>query len=250
MENKKLEILVVEDNEKHLADAKGIFEKYGEHINVIYATNLRDAGAALAAAKLDGVISDVFFSYDGPSWNREVADKCSEALKQQLNRLREYWEYRTVALKWQVHGTGLPPAGVLVAEEAMKQNIPVVLCTSTYHHSLATEPINHYARDKKIELVDVYTGERDFNNEWTEGESKDWGRALASLVLSVELERNRERIRRDYKPSEDWRKDDPRDKLIQPILEQLSEKYKGIFSPDDLKRLALKYTHPVWEGLR
>jgi hypothetical protein len=88
-------------------------------------------------------------------------------------------------------------------------------------------------------------------NEQKDAESKNWGRALASIVLSVELERNREKIRQEYKPSNDW-KDDPRDRLMKPILEQLSEKYKDVLDSEALETSAasLKYTHPVWEGLQ
>src|SRR3989344_2795808 len=49
---KKLEILVIEDDEKHLADAKAYFSRQivaGASINVTYTTNLQDTLNSLEA---------------------------------------------------------------------------------------------------------------------------------------------------------------------------------------------------------
>lgn len=57
----KLEVLVVEDKQHHIADAQAFFATKADEVTVTYASTLQQAEEALAAKRFDGVITDVFF---------------------------------------------------------------------------------------------------------------------------------------------------------------------------------------------
>jgi len=147
---KKLEILVVEDNPKHLEDAKAEMEKNGQHVdmNVDYAGTLDEAMELVAGKAYDGIISDVFFPV------HETAEE--------------------------------GPNGVKMADYALDNDIAIVLCTSTYHHGEKTEPVNKYSRQKGVTLVDVFI---DMDNVDSEAEKKNFEGAFASLMARIEFEK-------------------------------------------------------------
>jgi CheY-like chemotaxis protein len=57
----KLEILVIEDKEQHLTDAREYFATKDDEVAVTYVTTLEEAEEALAVKRFDAIISDVFF---------------------------------------------------------------------------------------------------------------------------------------------------------------------------------------------
>lgn len=203
---KPLEILVVEDNEKHLADAKAEVARLqasGTKMNVVYATDYVSAQEAMQARNYDKIVSDVFFpeSKERISSN-ETIQACKEILgltnmvpPKLYERIIAAWEcgqikpeekvgcgkqfaYQAIE-KWS-NGKDLAPLGVLVANEARQRKIPVVLCSSVYHHGFAVQPICEYTRKVGIPFVDggEYTEEdRPFIYE-KEVQRKDWKAAF------------------------------------------------------------------------
>src|SRR3989338_1368913 len=75
-----MRILVIEDNTKHLADAKTFFAKEHKHpeVEVLYAQTLVEASETVdclggrdpGKEKVDGIISDVFFPLS--AWRPQV----------------------------------------------------------------------------------------------------------------------------------------------------------------------------------
>jgi len=59
-----MRILVIEDNERHIADAKNFFDGQTD-VEVEYASNMETALPHLKPDAVDGVISDIIFPYDG-----------------------------------------------------------------------------------------------------------------------------------------------------------------------------------------
>jgi len=223
MKNKTLEILVVEDNEKHMEDAKAEMSKRieaGEDLTVNYATSYAEAIQALQSKHYDGVITDIFM----PSSEGKVEDRhrleCYSVLPK---KILENQEYSRAALNWK-EGTELPPLGALVAEKAMEQSVPLVFCTDTYHHGKKTEPVVVYARSKMIPFID--------DNHAKEGhaEHKKWDFAVDVMKATIEISKMDE-IHVDesnYDLSEDARnkiKDNYGEKVYYACLDALQAKF-------------------------
>ena len=90
----KLEILVVEDQEKHLADVKEEMQKRidaGMDLEVSYAKTYVEAKEMMGKKKFDGIVSDIFFPYDDKThsdtdscptgWESAIASMCYDLLK-------------------------------------------------------------------------------------------------------------------------------------------------------------------------
>lgn len=160
MENKKLEkILVVEDNPKHLADARAFFDKV-EGVEVYYATaydeavenyideNVRDENLGYKLVKntqrVDGVITDIYL----PLGARFVGRKNDE-----------------------------DPVGLLVAAKCHMEDMPFVFCTAGYHHGVKYNWINMLQRTMHWpEMIDVYS----YDDE-QEADQKPWDEAYTTL---------------------------------------------------------------------
>lgn len=106
---KILEILLIEDEPKHLADAKAEVQKAiesGLAIQVDYASSYVEVQKARGGKKYDGIISDIFFPFDPDApeeelswgekaikgWNGSAKSKCYELLaaSSQLKELEEH----------------------------------------------------------------------------------------------------------------------------------------------------------------
>ena len=129
-----LEILVIEDKEHHLKDAKELFKEKidgGVNIKVDYAINYEEAKEKLKTKLYAGILSDIFF----PSGSE--ADEI-DSLKSMLEVAKDYIEEEGF------EGTfkGELPHGIMIAKYALEKNIPCVLITDTYHHGNKIEPIN------------------------------------------------------------------------------------------------------------
>lgn len=121
--NESLEkkILVVEDNEGHIADLKAMFDRRDHsklHLGVDYASTLDEAMALLAKQSYDGILSDVF--------------------------------YPTSV------GGDEEPNGMKLSHYAFDNSIPIVLVTSTYHHDDKTQSVHEWAMKQNFSLVDTY----------------------------------------------------------------------------------------------
>ncbi len=148
-------ILLVEDNPKHLADARMLLEERitrGVISRVDYASTLASAMNYLRTETYDGVMSDVFFPED---------DGKPEAQ----------------------HGTH-------VAEYVLAQGNPVVLVTSTYHHGSRTQPVCRWGRERGIELID----RGNLDNMEIDASEKNWKRAFLNLAYLMEGKRTGEII--------------------------------------------------------
>jgi len=180
-EKKRLEILLVEDQPGHIKDAQQFMDgaiRDGAPIQVTYAGTLEDAMKEMKSKRYDGVISDIFFpESEGHFGSEESLQKCKELID--FEGLVKYKKLREVVTKYKTPLSELlkqkdhlakeyctivqwlsketeAPLGVLVADYAFKQGIPVVLATSTYHHGAKAQPVCSYARSKGLQLVDGY----------------------------------------------------------------------------------------------
>jgi len=68
------------------------------------------------------------------------------------------------------------PLGLLVAEKSRELGLPLVLVTSTYHHDILTEPVNHFASGNRWNLIDC-----GFNRNYDKSTPQFWERAFREL---------------------------------------------------------------------
>ena len=142
----QLEILVIEDNPKHISDAKKLLDDRAERgiiSNVDYASTFSEAQELLNRKSYDGIISDIFFP-----------EKSGE-------NEREY--------------------GTTIAELCLQRKTPFVLVTSTFHHGRKTQLVCNFIRNKGMQLVDSNPKDRD-----GEAESKYWAGAFVALTYLIE----------------------------------------------------------------
>ncbi len=127
-------ILIIEDNQKHLADARKLLEERvstGAIGSVTYADTLSRAMDSLRTENYDGIISDVFFHQE------------SGGLEEQY--------------------------GTHVAEHCLSLGLPVILATSTWHHGERTQPVHVWADKREMSLIDSGTGNKESESKNWEG---------------------------------------------------------------------------------
>lgn len=147
-------VLVVEDNERHRADAVRVLREAG--IEVFVAKTAQEAEQMLDGYNLldeanlppedgvDGVITDVYMPLQ-PFRPFDHADH---------------------------------PCGLVVAAKAAEKGLPVVLCTAGHHHGPSYEWINRLSGYLRLRMVDR-CDEVPMGSE--EAPSKDWSDALEAL---------------------------------------------------------------------
>jgi hypothetical protein len=140
-------ILLVEDNVKHMEDAQRVLDRFGIEYDPV--SNLADALGFFVENRTKGILSDVFFPFSEAGVERQ--------------------------------------SGVILSEYALEQNIPIVLCTSTYHHGSKTSSVYQYARMQGIPLVDSNAVRGD-----DEADSKDWNEAVLELLIQQAIMKNPE----------------------------------------------------------
>jgi len=145
MEQSKLNILVIEDNEKHLEDAERFFVIHCGRVNVIFAKTYWEAAEYLDAAKVDGIISDIHFPRnDHPNWSQPE------------------------------------PIGAMVMVLCRERKIPCILNTDGYHHGSRNQWICDLQRSLGLpEIVDASTDYR------KEAETKNWKKAYEKLLEEI-----------------------------------------------------------------
>src|SRR3989344_5821666 len=110
-----MKILVVEDNQQHIDSAKKFFAEKG--IEMWSTETLKGFISAIGDDHYDGVLSDVFFSYDGKYFPDEV------------------------------------PAGVAVLFICQSRGIPCVLVTDGYHHGKKYQWIHYMLNELRLPLM-------------------------------------------------------------------------------------------------
>lgn len=180
MENKTLEILIVEDNPKHLADAKAFMDAKiaaGVPVKVDYATNLKEALQCIDGKAYDGIICDIFFPSGGTAEDEKQAKWKAgyEILGKEDIRV------------WQLYIYSDGPLGVIVAEK-VKDKIPLVFCTDTHHHGKKTEPINQYTGGCGM-IVDSEKCENWDGDLQSQIAEKNWQQAYECIISSIAVKK-------------------------------------------------------------
>jgi hypothetical protein len=137
-----MKILVIEDNEKHLNDAKAFFSGI-VGLEVIYAEDYRKSKVSEKILEVDGVISDIFFplAKGDNTWGQEE------------------------------------PIGVSIMMRCREMKLPCILNTSGYHHGSRYQWICDLQRDLKLpEIVDSS------GDYFKDAETKNWKYAYEALT--------------------------------------------------------------------
>lgn len=171
----KLEkILVIEDNKKHLEDAK----KYlaDKNVEVLYASTMQEAKEL----------------YKEEVQDMEAVDALNDQLDEGNINKDEYSKKYAKTIRYEARVDGIisdiyfpltdtapydkpEPIGVQIALEAKQLGIPCVLNTAGYHHGTKYEWICQLARSQKWPLIDA---SQDRNKE---ADTKNWDRAWEKL---------------------------------------------------------------------
>jgi hypothetical protein len=212
MENKTLEILLVEDNPSHMESAKKVMAgriANGDQIEISYAVTYVEAKDMMAARKFDGIISDIFLPYStSEPINKEGIGSAYALLREQLEyneKKLDEGDYNEMKIRRNIHdasqewinGNKLAPLGVIIVQAAWDEEIPIVLCTDSYHHGYATEPINQF-RQRFVREIKCKDGSQDyvtvaiidpqgFHDREGNAPSKDFGEAYEALVKKIQM---------------------------------------------------------------
>lgn len=159
METKKLEILVTEDNVKHLTDARSVSGQYVD-INFTFASTLQEAESLIEEKGYDAVVTDVFFPI-------------------------------------QEGGEPTSDAGLNLAKKVDAKNIPFVYNTSGNHHGEAYSKFLEESR--KIwdndgfgtgKMIEAYPEECE-----AEKDTKQWNAAIDYAILLARAKGLEEKVR-------------------------------------------------------
>jgi len=168
-----MRILVIEDNPKHLKDAKDFFAEKKD-VEVIYRMSLSDEDKndgwgsvshmlGVTRYLISGVISDIYFPY-----------YISAKIKGDSFR-----KGRVIEAQWREEY----PLG-LVVHKLCGDEIPCVLNTAGYHHG----PKLQWIQDMGIDMVDA--GDQYF----VDSDKKDWARAFEELERAIEVAKHKNPI--------------------------------------------------------
>ncbi len=179
----QVRVLIVEDKEGHLADAR--FEisrrqEAGLDVQADYASSLGGSREKFNGHEV--ILSDVFFPR-GNNDPREVQNLAG-ILRPTLGWISASDEHYDAINEWMYRG-GEAPFGVLLAED-LSCFTSFVFCTDTYHHGVKTEPVSQYAQSKEIPFIDIEE----------EGSQKNWAEAYRAGVLPLFEKELGERLRR------------------------------------------------------
>ncbi len=212
--NKQLEILVVEDNPRHLSEAKAEMDRRvaraKESDNVLrvdYATNLAEARLAVAKNNYNGIISDVFYPSGETHSNeeeiklrKEISEilvhkkisKCGDLTnysEKYRKEIRDSLSYAINGLRsqnWITELDQLAPFGVMLHKET--RDLPFVFCTDMYHHKHEVQPVHEYVQssccDEFIWLIDAGSSHEE------QRDHKHWNTAFLHLLRFIVARRN------------------------------------------------------------
>lgn len=209
-----MKILVIEDNKKHLADAKNFFNSVissGKNIEVEYAENYVEAQEKMKKS-FDGVISDIFFPYSNDMpWSSDIAEKCYQTLKEVIDERKNYSRRDPYALeahmnqsmaekKWR-NGETMHPSGVLFIEEV---DLPIVFCSDMNHHAHSYADVFHYIQEKNKILIHIVDVEGDRNV--FRAVKKRWDDAYKEFIFSFVANEMGIKVHEFYGGSEELRR--------------------------------------------
>lgn len=141
-----MKILVIEDNQKHLNDAKEFFSTI-EGVEVVYAVDYRNSRVKEKLTEVQGVISDIFFPLQkgDSTWGQEE------------------------------------PIGVSIMIRCREMKLPCILNTSGYHHGSRYQWICSLQRD--LELPEIVDASGDY---FKDADKKNWKQAFEELQKLIE----------------------------------------------------------------
>jgi hypothetical protein len=181
----KTQLLLIEDQTKHLEDAKRIADQIEERgeISVGYSNTFEHTMDILKHLLVECIVSDVFF----PS----VAE--GEPIEN----------------------------GTFVCDYALKHKIPIVLCTNTYHHGKKTQPVFDYCLKEHVPLFDCNS----YALGDGEAETKDWKSSIISAMGLARVKDDRENGRvEDFVGKSLFDTDGP-NKYIWNLTQEIGQKY-------------------------
>lgn len=183
----KINLLVIEDQEKHIEDARKYFSEPARSaiVEPRFCDTLSKAEGEIASGRYHGVISDMFFpiGYDNPK-RKEIINELERQLTPSLRHLDE--KYKDAFRKW-VTEESLPPSGVIAVISAINAELPVIINTAAHHHASAFEPINRWRgafQDIFKNSVGVIES-GSYDHLETESESKKWNDAYFRISLGA-----------------------------------------------------------------
>lgn len=151
-----MRILVIEDEKKHIQDARTFFAGKPDTA-VVFASDFASAQEHLEPGRVDGVISDIFFSYS---------------------------DFVPAGIDWDGSWRKNACCGVAVMMICLERMLPCVLITDKHHHGDSLQWICLLQRGLLLpEIVDVTTFEE--GADWRG--KKNWDEALHQLRRLIEL---------------------------------------------------------------
>ena len=152
-------ILVIENNEKHLNDAKAEARVRKDMVLVDFATTYETAEKLINSKDYDRIISYIFFPFDDKKhkespdgWNYFASNKCFSLLRE-FGIIHGAKNVIEAAGLW-IDGFEMHPTGVMVVEMALELKIPIVLCMDIHRRILSAEPVKKFAEHKGVEVTD------------------------------------------------------------------------------------------------
>lgn len=124
--------------------------KIARYIGSIAEKNPEHYSPALAIRAVGNISRDVI--------GRILKEDSNLLFQNRVKDFKDYYDELRKALEKDPANQAL---GILVAEEAEKMGIPLVLATSTYHHDALTQPIQNYCQRRGWLLVDCSQGKPD-----------------------------------------------------------------------------------------
>ena len=152
-------ILVIENNEKHLNDAKAEARVRKDMVIVDFATTYEEVEKLVKSKSYDRIISDIFFPFNNKKhkesldgWNYLAKNKCFLLLKE-FGIIHGAENVIEAASLW-IDGFEMHPTGVMVVEMALELKIPIVLCMDIHRRILSAEPVKKFAEHKGVKVTD------------------------------------------------------------------------------------------------
>ncbi|HLC85099.1 MAG TPA: hypothetical protein VJH22_04870 [Candidatus Nanoarchaeia archaeon] len=198
-EKTPLNILVVEDNESHLADAQAYFSPLQEKgiLHVEYATTLFDAQSKLSKLiipggklkKKDGILTDIFFPLGGSPQYQDSRLRTIESLfraavnvhwddskdDESKSREKERASLLKAAEPW-LNTQYPPPSGMYLVLQARSERIPLVVHTDVSGHGKMGLPSLLFMDDYHLPVIVIPEDSR------PPQKNKDWKKIHSSLT--------------------------------------------------------------------
>ncbi|KKQ61242.1 MAG: hypothetical protein US81_C0008G0004 [Parcubacteria group bacterium GW2011_GWE2_38_18] len=177
-------LLVVEDSPRHREEALNFVSKHikkSAQLELDFATSFSEAKMMVQKTCYGGILTDIFMPTESEN-DEQLSLKASLAKA----RAREYMEAIEDTAKYvaSLYIDEMPYA-VLLAETALREKIPIVFITDTYHHGDKTEPVNSWSKFKGIPLIDNEDGEEN-DHRGKNVVQKNWQKGFLTLLWMVE----------------------------------------------------------------